>query len=72
VTVQQLARTRGRHHQEDIVGAGVIIFVFFFYVLLMAPFCILVGAKTSSRMGWVMATPLIFLPLTLLIAALIP
>jgi hypothetical protein len=54
------------------VGAGVIIFAFFFYVLLMAPFCILVGAKTSSRMGWVMATPLIFLPLTLLIAALIP
>ncbi|WP_327692454.1 hypothetical protein [Streptomyces sp. NBC_00459] len=54
------------------MGAGIIIFAFFFYVLLMAAFCILVGAKTSSRMGWVMATPLIFLPLTLLIAALIP
>ncbi|MFF5523136.1 hypothetical protein [Streptomyces coeruleorubidus] len=54
------------------MGAGVIIFVFFFYVLLMAPFCILVGAKTSSRMGWLMATGLIVLPVTLLIAALIP
>ncbi len=55
------------------MGAGFIIWaVFFFYVLLMAPFCILVGAKTSSRMGWLIATPLIFLPITLLIAALIP
>ncbi|MFF9803064.1 hypothetical protein ACF1G3_37440 [Streptomyces rochei] len=75
MTAQQLARARGRYRQEGIVGsgAGVIIWaVFFFYVLVMAPFCILIGAKTSSRMGWLMAAPLIFLPLALLIAALIP
>ncbi|MCF3132712.1 hypothetical protein [Streptomyces olivochromogenes] len=46
--------------------------MFFFYVLLMAPFCILVGSRTSSGMGWLMSVPLIALPLALLVGFLIP
>ncbi|MFF3336797.1 hypothetical protein ACFYWX_46160 [Streptomyces sp. NPDC002888] len=54
-------------------GAGIIVLaVFFLYLLLMAPFCILVGSRTSWRMGWVMSAPLIFLPLALLIGFLVP
>lgn len=54
-------------------GAGIIAWaVFFFYVLLMAPFCILVGSRTSSGMGWLMSVPLIALPLALLVGFLIP
>ncbi|WP_187284402.1 hypothetical protein [Streptomyces sp. uw30] len=54
-------------------GAGFIVFaVFFFYLLLMGPFCVLIGSRTSSRMGWLMSAPLIFLPLALLVGFLIP
>lgn len=52
-------------------GAGVVVLaVFLFYALLMVPFCILVGARTSRRMGWLMSIPLVFLPLVLLIGLL--
>lgn len=54
-------------------GAGFIVFpVFFFYLLLMGPFCLLIGSRTSSRMGWLMSVPLIFLPFALLVGILIP
>jgi ABC-type multidrug transport system permease subunit len=53
-------------------GAGAIVLAAFFYALLAAPFCALVGARTSRRMGWLMAVPLVFLPLTLLAGSLVP
>ncbi|MFG2554122.1 hypothetical protein [Streptomyces sp. NPDC048581] len=54
-------------------GAGVIVLaVFFFYVLLMGPFCVLVGSRTSWGMGWLMSVPLIFLPLAWVVALLTP
>lgn len=53
-------------------GAGAIVLVAFFHALLAAPFCALVGARTSRRMGWLMAVPLVFLPLTLLAGFLVP
>jgi hypothetical protein len=55
------------------LGAGVVVLVvFWFYVPLMVPFCVLVGSRTSWRMGWLMSAPLIFLPLALLVGFLIP
>lgn len=57
------------------MGSGastIVLALFFFYALLVAPFCVLVGSRTSWRMGWLMSAPLIFLPLVLLIGFLIP
>ncbi len=54
-------------------GASVIVLaVFYFYAILLTPFCILVGSRTSWRMGWLMSVPLIFLPLALLITFFVP
>ncbi|SDM79345.1 hypothetical protein SAMN04487981_102587 [Streptomyces sp. cf386] len=54
-------------------GAGVIVLaVFFLYVLVMGPFCVLIGSRTSSGMGWLMSVPLIFLPLAWLVGLAIP
>ncbi|GAA4040709.1 hypothetical protein GCM10022233_06660 [Streptomyces shaanxiensis] len=51
---------------------GVVWAVFFLYVLLMGPFCILIGTRTSGSMGWLMSVPLIFLPFAWLVGLLIP
>ncbi|MDH6225583.1 MULTISPECIES: hypothetical protein [Streptomyces] len=54
-------------------GAGVVVLaVFFLYVLLVVPFCALVGARTTRRTGWLMSIPMVFLPLALLIGLLTP
>ncbi len=54
-------------------GAGVVVLAaFFFYVPLVAPFCVLVGARTSRRMGWLMSIPMVFLPLALVVGFLVP
>lgn len=57
------------------MGAGAVMLIwpaFFFYVLLMGPFCILIGARTTRRMGWLMSVPLIFVPFALLVVWMIP
>ncbi|MEV8429681.1 hypothetical protein ACFCYF_10520 [Streptomyces chartreusis] len=56
------------------MGAGILIIwpVFFFYVLLMGPFCILIGKRTTSRMGWLMSVPLIFVPFAMLVRLMFP
>ncbi|TYP02534.1 hypothetical protein FHV95_12341 [Streptomyces coelicolor] len=41
------------------------------YVLAMVPFCVLVGSRTSRRMGWMMSVPLLLFPLALLLAFLV-
>ncbi|QEV71008.1 hypothetical protein CP983_33185 [Streptomyces chartreusis] len=58
----------------EIMGAGIMLIwpAFFFYVLLMGPFCALIGARTTTRMGWLMSVPLIFVPFALLVALVIP
>ncbi|MFJ7072396.1 hypothetical protein [Streptomyces sp. NPDC098781] len=53
-------------------AGGIMLAVFFLYVLLMGPFCVLVGTRTSWRMGWLMSIPLIFLPFALLVGVLVP
>lgn len=60
---------------EEALGSGafgVVWAVFFLYVLLMGPFCILIGTRTSGSMGWLMSVPLIFLPFAWLVGLLIP
>ncbi|MGW6792466.1 hypothetical protein [Streptomyces chartreusis] len=56
------------------MGAGIMLIwpAFFFYVLLMGPFCALIGTRTTTRMGWLMSVPLIFVPFALLVALVIP
>ncbi|MEU1257032.1 hypothetical protein ACWHLZ_20850 [Streptomyces chartreusis] len=57
------------------MGIGAVLLIcpaFFFYVLLMVPFCILIGARTTWRMGWLMSVPLIFVPIALLVVWMIP
>lgn len=57
------------------MGSGavvVIVWAFFLYLLVMGPFCILIGSRTSCRMGWLMSVPLIFLPFATLVGILNP
>ncbi|MFC8243028.1 hypothetical protein [Streptomyces chartreusis] len=56
------------------MGAGIMLIwpAFGFYVLLMGPFCALIGARTTSRMGWLMSVPLIFVPFAMLLRLMIP
>ncbi len=54
-------------------GLGAVVFVLYLlYALIMLPFCVLVGSRTSQRMGWMMSVPLLFFPLALLIALFVP
>ncbi|MCQ4203406.1 hypothetical protein ACFW5W_02420 [Streptomyces sp. NPDC058783] len=53
-------------------GVGTMAFaVCLVYVLAMVPFCVLVGSRTSRRMGWMMSVPLLLFPLALLLALLV-
>ncbi|EKX60093.1 hypothetical protein PV416_24720 [Streptomyces ipomoeae] len=45
---------------------------FLFYAALMAPLCVKVADASSWKIGWTMATALVFFPLALLIASGIP
>ncbi|MGW0706459.1 hypothetical protein ACWD4G_10940 [Streptomyces sp. NPDC002643] len=45
---------------------------FALYAALMAPLCVKAGDASSWKVGWALATALIFMPLTLMMAAFIP
>ncbi|WP_234439977.1 hypothetical protein [Streptomyces bicolor] len=73
--MRRLPPCGGGYRGEEALGSGagvVGLVVFFFYVLLMGPFCVLIGSRTSSGMGWLMSVPLIFLPLAWLVGLAIP
>ena len=57
--------------EEVIVGAGFLIVPLWIHLMIAVPFCALVGSRSSSRAGWLMAVALVFLPLSLVIG-LIP
>ncbi|MFG3126966.1 hypothetical protein [Streptomyces tendae] len=53
-------------------GVGTVAFaVCLVYMLVMVPFCVLVGSRTSRGMGWMMSVPLLLFPLALLLAFLV-
>ncbi|MER5221953.1 MULTISPECIES: hypothetical protein [Streptomyces] len=54
-------------------GASVIIAMpLFLYLALMTLLCVKVGAKTSWKVGWLMAAGSVFMPLALFVAFLVP
>ncbi|MEU5891080.1 hypothetical protein ABZ835_30160 [Streptomyces sp. NPDC047461] len=53
------------------MGAGFLIVPLWIYLMIAVPFCALVGSRSSSRAGRLMAVALVFVPLSLVIG-LIP
>ncbi|WP_405774922.1 hypothetical protein [Streptomyces sp. NBC_01538] len=54
------------------MGAGILIVPLAVYVVLVTVLCVKVGAKTSWKVGWLMAAAAVFLPVGVVIAAIVP
>lgn len=58
--------------KESIVGAGILIVPLTVYLALLTALCVKVGDKTSWKVGRLMAAAVVFLPIALVIAAVVP
>ncbi|GAA3855513.1 hypothetical protein GCM10023084_06880 [Streptomyces lacrimifluminis] len=54
------------------MGAGILIVPLAVYVALVTVLCVKVGDRTSWKMGRLMAAAVVFLPIGVVIAALVP
>lgn len=54
------------------MGAGILIVPLAVYLFFMTVLCVKVGDKTSWKVGWLLAAAGVFLPLGVVIAAIIP
>lgn len=56
------------------MGAGIVVIWWLFvpYLVGVVPFCVKVADASSARVGWAMATVLVFSPLALLLYVLVP
>ena len=54
------------------MGAGILIVPLTVYLVLVTVLCVKVGDKSSWKVGWLMAAAVVFLPIAVVAAAVIP